>query len=347
MKIPVFNPTIRRKDLDAVLTCMVDNKLGSGELVDSLLSSVASRLGHVGGIVVRDPGKGMRLLYQILCEENKKQILVSALAPSYFADASTHSVASLELCDVDPKTALLTQETVTTKKKDNTAALILSDTLGNLVNPEEFISLGLPIIRDVSASFGLTIKTAEEEGEGQQLLGSSADYCLLSLEPDSMVTGGGGLIITARNRNNVGKLKRILATYSDETTISDLNASLAQIQVSTVEETFSRRREIFAIYRDALIRNKKETLNFSPLSEGFFYAFPILLDMDAREIIKYTAKKGVEIRFAFEGVLLSQMTEVDCPHALSLMNRCLIFPLYPMLSSEDCKIISKLISTVA
>ena len=59
------------------------------------------------------------------------------------------------------------------------------------------------------------------------------------------------------------------------------------------------------------------------------------------------SKKGVEIRFAFEKSLLSLFNENGCPAALNLKTRCLIFPLYPMLSAEDCKVISRLITTVS
>ena len=113
MKIPVFNPTIRRKDLDAVLTCMVDGKLGGGESVDALIAIVSEKLGHSGGIAVRDPGKGIGLLFRLLCaQEGKREIAVSALAPAWYGDPSALKEADLKLCDVDVKTALLSPESV-------------------------------------------------------------------------------------------------------------------------------------------------------------------------------------------------------------------------------------------
>lgn len=346
MKIPVFNPTIRRKDLDAVLTCMVDGKLGGGESVDALIAIVSEKLGHSGGIAVRDPGKGIGLLFRLLCaQEGKREIAVSALAPAWYGDPSALKEADLKLCDVDVKTALLSPESVSERLSEATAAVILTDTLGTVADAPDFAAFKLPLIRDVSASFGLT--AVDTEQEGGRLLGEDVDYCLLSLEPESMVTGGGGLIITAKSRAQAAKLKRLLSEYSEQTVLSDLNASLAHIQVQTSETALRRRKEIFSIYMAAFAQSRKETLSFSHLSDGFYYAFPVLVDVDAAEIIKYASKKGVEIRFAFEKSLLSLFDERACPGALNLKTRCLIFPLYPMLSLEDCKVISRLITTVA
>lgn len=346
MKIPVFNPTIRRKDLDAVLTCMVDGKLGGGESVDALIAIVSEKLGHSGGIAVRDPGKGIGLLFRLLCaQEGKREIAVSALAPAWYGDPSALKEADLKLCDVDVKTALLSPESVSERLSEATAAVILTDTLGTVADALDFTAFKLPLIRDVSASFGLT--AVDTEQEGGRLLGEDVDYCLLSLEPESMVTGGGGLIITAKSRAQAAKLKRLLSEYSEQTVLSDLNASLAHIQVQTSEAAIHRRKEIFSIYMAAFAQSRKETLSFSHLSDGFYYAFPVLVDVDAAEIIKYASKKGVEIRFAFEKSLLSLFDEKACPGALNLKTRCLIFPLYPMLSLEDCKVISRLITTVA
>ncbi len=347
MKIPVFNPTIRRKDLDAVLTCMVDDKLGTGELTDLLVTAVCEKLGHAGGIAVRDPGKGTALLYRLLCSDEKRTVLLSALAPARYGDPVAAAAADLRLCDVDIKTALIDPESVRTLYDESVAAIVLNDTLGNIVPAEDFSEWQVPLIRDVTASFGLGLPPADGNGDKERPLGADVDFCLLGLESDGPVTGGGGLVITARNRIQASKLKHLLSEFSAETVLSDLNASLARIQVLASDEALRRRKEIFTIYMAAFMRSRKETLSFSKYSDGFYCAFPILLDVDTREIIKYAAKKGVEVRFAFDKVLLSSGDGAGCPRALNLMNRCLVFPLYPMLSGEDCKLISKLISTVA
>ena len=146
MKIPVFNPTIRRRDLDAVLTCMVDGKLSGGEAVDALIAAVCEKLGHSGGIAVRDPGKGIGMLFRLLCaEEGKREVAVSALAPAWYGDPSALKEASLRLCDVDAKTALLSPENVASRQSEAAAAVVLTDTLGTVADARDFAAFKLPL----------------------------------------------------------------------------------------------------------------------------------------------------------------------------------------------------------
>ena len=45
MKVPVFSSTIRRKEMDAVLSCMVSEKIGPGEINARLIQCVKETFG--------------------------------------------------------------------------------------------------------------------------------------------------------------------------------------------------------------------------------------------------------------------------------------------------------------
>ncbi len=50
MALPVFRPTVKRKDMGSVLSCIVSDRLGPGEISRDLVSRVCHALGHAGGI---------------------------------------------------------------------------------------------------------------------------------------------------------------------------------------------------------------------------------------------------------------------------------------------------------
>ena len=49
MTVPVFKPSIRRKEMDAVLTCMVNDNLWPGQLSEQFVKEAASYIGAAGG----------------------------------------------------------------------------------------------------------------------------------------------------------------------------------------------------------------------------------------------------------------------------------------------------------
>ena len=54
--VQAFSSTIRRKEMDAVLTCMVDEKIGPGELNQKLVQTVKDVVGCDGAAAFRNAG---------------------------------------------------------------------------------------------------------------------------------------------------------------------------------------------------------------------------------------------------------------------------------------------------
>ncbi|MBE3133215.1 MAG: hypothetical protein IMZ55_07060 [Acidobacteria bacterium] len=67
-----------------------------------------------------------------------------------------------------------------------------------------------------------------------------------------------------------------------------------------------------------------------------------------KEARAYAMKKGVEAVPAFSDTVaaVDEPLAEACPRARSLMLRCLLFPLYPMLAKRDVETISKVLATL-
>ena len=53
--IQTFSSTIRRREMDAVLTCMVDEKIGPGELNARLIQNIKENFQCAGSVALRSP----------------------------------------------------------------------------------------------------------------------------------------------------------------------------------------------------------------------------------------------------------------------------------------------------
>ena len=66
MKIQVYSSTIRRKEMDAVLSCMVEEKTGPGELNSRLVQSVKEFFGLSGAVALRSPSLALKYALKAL-----------------------------------------------------------------------------------------------------------------------------------------------------------------------------------------------------------------------------------------------------------------------------------------
>ena len=58
--IQTFSSTIRRKEMDAVLTCMVDEKIGPGELNARLIQTAKEFFSCAGAVALRTPSSALK-----------------------------------------------------------------------------------------------------------------------------------------------------------------------------------------------------------------------------------------------------------------------------------------------
>ena len=63
MKIQLYSSTIRRKEMDAVLSCLVEEKTGPGELNLRLVQSVKEYFGVSGVVALRSPALALKYLF--------------------------------------------------------------------------------------------------------------------------------------------------------------------------------------------------------------------------------------------------------------------------------------------
>ena len=358
--------------MDAVLTAMVEDKIGPGDRARLLVQTAKEHLGFDYALALRSPATALYLALKALGLEQGQGVLVSALSPRYYF----HVIKDLQLtplfCDVsydNPCMNLLSIEKALAQKPADVQArcIILHHTLGFLPETAAIAELGLPVIEDISQSYGAMAGADDDTGGGVTEADAGADkprantrtthenpgmaihgvFAILGLEERDMLTSGGGALLFSMNRRDTSVLKNF-ASIPGEYCLPDINAALAIVQFKEFAKNIQRRSEIAWIYTQASYSGRHKRFIQAGEKQYNNYAFPLVLETGLKDVVAYARKKEIVVESAFDQSLAGAGISgpENCPAAHSLSLRTVLFPLYPRLRSVEAERVSKLIMTL-
>jgi dTDP-4-amino-4,6-dideoxygalactose transaminase len=343
MKIEVYSPTIRRKEMDAVLTALVEDKIGPGEQSRLLNTIAREHLQYDYSVALRSPAIALRIALESLNLEDGQAVVLSALSPRYYAQV----IESLRLqplyCDVRPSTCCIGPETIEAalagKPPELEARCILvHQVLGYIPDMSAITALGIPVIEDCSRSYGSLL--------GEQRAGSFGTLTILGLEERDMLTAGGGALLYAVSRRDAAVLRNLdpLSEYG----LPDMNAALGVVQFRETARNLEKRREIARLYAQAALQSRHKRFGETENSEYNNYAFPVLLETGVKDVKAYAKRKDIAVESAFEDTIVGSgsIAPALCPESYSLSLRTVLFPLYPRLGASEIEKVVKLIASL-
>ena len=372
MAVPVFRPTVKRKDMGSVLSCIVSDKIGPGEISRDLTARACHLLGHVGGVSLANSYLAVSVALEALGLAAPDAVIVSALAPALWLRVIQDKGMVPLVADVEADSASIDPAQAASLVQKGAKAIMVPHTLGIVADIEALKAHGLPILEDASQAVGGKIEGAA--------CGGAADICLLSLDPESIVTCGGGALVLGRSRQTASVLKRIQESSPLYSPLADMNAALGIAQLAALESFVAVRREVAAAYAQALLKSRHTSLIQRIEAENVLSSFPVTLSDGMKDVRHYALKKNVDTAPAFAETIaaleqsraapgnpLLAVPEntpaaasgnmpsaapgnpplaVHCPNARSLVLRCLLFPLYPMLGKRDVEAVCRVLSTL-
>ena len=348
MKIEVFSPTIRRKEMDAVLTVMVEEKIGPGERGRFLIQIARENLRFDYALCLRSPAIALYLALKALNLEPGQAVALSALSPRYYLRVLEDLGLRPLYCDVSMSFPCMNRETIEQAIKDKAMGMdlrciLLNHTLGFIPDTASISELGLPVIEDISQS--CNVSSGEEAAESKDRV--NGVFTILGLEERDILTSGGGALLFASNRRD-SSILRNFAELPPEYCLPDINSAMAVIQFKEFRRNMEKRKEIARVFMQASLQSHHK--RFVPLEKWEYnnYAFPIVLESGLKDVITYANKKDIVVESAFSQSLAGRAdgNTLNCPAAYSLSLRTALFPLYPRLRSGEIERISKLIMTL-
>ena len=344
MKIEVYSPTIRRKEMDAVLTAMVEDKIGPGEQARVLIQSAKEYLGFDHCVALRSPAIALFLALKALRLEAGRGVLISALSPGYYLRVIEDMGLRPVYGDVGASSACMDRETLEAAlsvkvETPPPGCIVIHHTLGYVPDMAALVQMGLPVIEDISQSYGTVL------GEGK--VGSYGIFTILGLEERDMLTAGGGALLYSVNRRDASVLRN-LGNIPREYGLPDMNAAMAIVQFREGAKNLEKRKEIAQVYIRSGLRTRHKRFIQKDEVEYNNYAFPLILETGMKDVKAYAKRKEIEVESAFENTPMGagMVMQALCPESYSLSLRTVLFPLYPRLGAAEIEKIAKLIVTL-
>lgn len=339
ISIRFTKPTLTRKDMDAVLQTMVDEKIGPGEKKREFVKLFASFVGAKDGIVLRSFVDTLSYcLYSLELPEHSA-VALSVYSPKIYEYVLKRLGLEIYLTDVDEYGQPSIEDIQNGIESNGVKALILFSPLGSLYKDmSAYKELQIPIIEDVTESLCSSFSDINA--------GMLGDIVICSFEEDGIISTAGGAIAVSRKDEYTEALKKELEKTKRYNELPDMNASLGIVQLVKIESTIERRREIFKAFQQSLQKGDGKSflsgnINFNPNA----FTFPVVVETRIDEAIEFAQKNGIEVRRSFKDSIGFRYQEKyeRYPNAVGPLSRCISFPLYPFLKSTDVDTIEKVL----
>lgn len=341
MIIKIDKPTLRRKDMDAVLQTMADEHIGFGQHARLFVDQFRRTLGIDGTAhALRTCVDALSCAIGALELPRGCAIAVSALSPAWYASVIESAGCVCSVFDIDIETGTMDFASLAAYGNEHhLGAIILHEPYGNIPSDLGWNSLGIPIIEDVTESIGCAY--------GELGAGSFGDMLVCAFEENSVVSTGGGAVVHAREAHLATRLDALLEAKLPLVGMPDMNAALGVVQFEHLERNLGLRRSVHDRYRQALMRTKHRMFGIQDIdftTNG--HSFVVVMDSKPDEGRAFALKYEVETSLAFpDTVAKHQLDRFDLyPNALPCIMRGIRFPLYPFLGKQQVMQIEKVIS---
>ncbi len=359
------NSYIRRREMNAVLDCLVEDFSNNGFYRTQFLKQAKEIFSFEHGIALRSPITALQFALQCCDIHAGDAVGIPALADAWVV----HALESLGVrpvwIDADETSAVIAQDSLAEAIKQGIKALYYRHPWGILHEPSLFEGTTVPIIEDISSAYGAwsTEKIDEQETEAQdaednaqveaipktaRFAGTFGTFVLLGLEPGDYFTAGGGMLLYAKSRRDAQVLKNFSDKLPEEVMLSDMNAALAVAQFAERNRMQKRRQELADLYMQSLGRSHHKCLVQTAEGCSSNAGCIVLASGSVKDIVQYAKKKEVETMPAFANscMLKGFVPEDSCPTAKTLAYRAIAFPLYPGINKTQAGKIAKVLATM-
>ncbi|MCB1173329.1 MAG: DegT/DnrJ/EryC1/StrS aminotransferase family protein [Leptospiraceae bacterium] len=361
--IEVHRPSLGKRELESVLDCLIEDRLGSGEVTRRFERQFANLFQYRHSLAVNSLTAAGHLSMMGLGMRPGDHLILSAVAPLALLDAGRYLGAEIHLLDLDrrsfhPATESLTACVEQIKARQTAASV-------NEANePESTTAIGTGIFFVLDHSYGspwpLDVAVLREQGvkiiecitalagvtdaTTGDYLGKQGDVALCSLgEFDLITTGNGAMILHSdpRLQKKIGAMRydnkeRKPGQLAWDYRLEDFQAAMGIHQLNRLGEMLERRRKIGRKYMETLRGSKHESFYRDP-DHDTYLNYPVLFHRKYDEVERYFKSLQIGVERACLNPLHHQVQapRLEFPNAERFYHRAVTIPAYPALTANN------------
>ena len=351
-------PDIQESDIARVVAVLRSGNLVQAGEVAGFEQALAEFTGIEHGAAVSSGTAALHLALLALCIGPGDAVIVPAFTFPATANVVEAVGAEVVLCDVDPRTYVMTPEgfsaCIQQYKKGNLKAVIVVHEFGYPARMAEICAVAgkhnLRVIEDAACALGTTSNGTH--------VGAFGDFGCFSFHPRKAVTTGEGGLVVSRDRTLIEAVKdlrnhgmRVSGSTRDFVVaglnyrMTEFQAALGAGQLVRFPQQIRDRRKLAKCYQDLLYNASRMTL---PASESghTWQTFMVMLDpgQDRDKVITVLAEKGVQANLGAQAInCLSHYRGKygwgpdSCPVASRLYSHGLALPLHGGMVEGDVR----------
>jgi dTDP-4-amino-4,6-dideoxygalactose transaminase len=339
--IPHSEPTLDRRDADALSGTVLRGHVGAGERVKEFEKRVAQYLGRRHAIATSSGSAALTLALRALGLQAGARVVIPAIGCRALLNAVMTAGAVPVLADIESVDLTLSYEAAQPALEPTVGALILPHMFGAPADVPRFRQLGVPLVEDAASSPGAIL-------DGKPV-GSLGDVAILSFGSTKMLTSGsGGMLLT--DDLNIAEEARALLDYDGESSarrengsyrvgfnegMNDLAATLGLSQFERLDAFVARRRQIALYYLSRFAGIERVGLPETTESKFHsFYRFILRVREDARPIVAGLQGANIDARGSVTHYLYSYLDGDSrlYPTSARIRNHIVSLPIYPGLT---------------
>jgi len=342
--IEAHRPTLTKHELESVLDCLIQDRLGSGQTVERFEKSLSSTFGYKHVLALNSLASAYHLAFLTLDLGQNDTVLMSALAPIQACDAARYTGASVYLIDVDRNSFHASMdrvrdsiEKIEAEKGRAPAIFILDHTFGSPspIDAAYLREKGIKIVEDFSGLVGTEI--------GGQFAGNTGAIAVCGLsEYDLITTGNGAFAVTSdpklhakMHASRYGSKRGELSLAYDYR-LEDFQAAMGLDQLSRLGVNLGRRKKIGQKYLETLRGTKHETYFNDPGIDAY-WKFPIVISRGMDEVMRYFRSVQIGVSRTIEYPLHHVLghARMEFPNVERIYQKSISIPVYPALSANN------------
>ncbi len=342
--IYVDSPSIKRKDLEYVLNCMVNDKIDYGDFAKNFEKKLKDRINCFDVLAVNSFYNAINLILSSLSLDSDDEVLLPSFSPQIYLNVVVAAGLKPVLFDLEEDKFKPSLESIKSKITEKSKVLILPYYFGYIYDSLEYSSLVPYTIEDITSIIGY---------RGETKIGDKANFLIADFSPKNIITTGGGGAIFCKDKKSYQKITSLIEKdyFTDnyytryDCLISDLNASMGCAQIETLNHRLKLRNDIGKIYEEAVLKSCNKIIRNED-GERVFSSFPIIIKNSLKDAINYLKKDGIESKRPFEYPLHHYLNipKDEFRNTENFYLKTLLIPINSSLSKKEVYKISKAIS---